>query len=151
MYAFLLRWALRLVGPAVAAVAPHLPAASTVKAIWWGIVIAIVLAFGATAGWALHSWNEPERLDRARVEAVEKAELRSKVETQRQAIGRQTETLQLREQQLDASEQEPDQLKKQMEAIRARSQDPGRAVLPADDPWLLAKKAGRGAPARRLD
>ena len=96
---------------------------------------------GASTGWVLHSWNEPERLEKARVEAVLQAELRTKVETQRQAITRQTETLQFREQQLDASEQEIDQLKKQMEAIRARSQDPGRAVLPADDPWLLAKRA----------
>jgi uncharacterized protein HemX len=151
MFGFAMRWALRLAGPALAVAAPYMPAASTLKAIGRGIVIATVLGFGACAGWVLHSWGEPERLERARTEAVEKASLRNKVETQRQAIDQQTQTLQFREQQLDASEQQLDQLKKQMEAIRAQSQDPGRAVLPADDPWMLAKRAGGGAPARRVD
>jgi hypothetical protein len=140
MYAFLVRWAFRLAGPVMSFAAPHLPAASHIKTVFRAVICVAVLVLGASAGWVLHSWNEPERLERARVEAVLKAELRTKVEMQTKAIARQTETLQLREQQLDASEREHDQLKKQMEAIRATSQDPGRAVLPADDPWLQAKR-----------
>jgi len=145
MYPFFVRWAFRLAGPVMSFAAPYLPAASTIKTVFRAVICVAVLVLGASVGWLLHSWNEPEQLERARVEAVEKAELRTRVETQRQALGRQTETLQLREQQLDATETELDQLKQQMEAIRAKSQGPGRAVLPADDPWVLSKRA-RGGP-----
>jgi hypothetical protein len=114
------------------------------------VVFIIVLALGASAGWVLHSWGEPERLEKARSEAVEKNRLRDKVKAQGDAIARQTETLRVREHQLEAAEQELQQLKDEKERHRAQSKDPGVAVLPADDPWLRSKRA-RSDGVGRLD
>jgi hypothetical protein len=141
MFGTAISWALRLAGPAVAAAAPYLPAPSVFKAALRAFVIAVALAFGAFAGWALHSWGEPERLEKARVEAVKRAELQAKADTQAKAIALQAETLRVREEQLDAAEKERDALKLEKENLRAQSKDPGGPVLPADDAWLQSKRA----------
>lgn len=136
MWAWILARLLPVIGPAWFYGKAYLPSFAAIKAVLAAIVIVAVMVAGAIGGWWLKSWGDDVRLERARAEAVVKANLEAKAQAMADAAQKQTATLQQREEDLAATMTVVDDLNRQLETLRAQAHDDGAPFVSGDDPWL---------------
>jgi hypothetical protein len=121
---------------------------------WWapwsgiriglGAIAALVLALCAFGGaWWLLSRDPPPSPAMVSAAQVEAQRWKALAEARATAAREKDAALVRRAASIAELEAEINSLNVEMEALRAQTADPHRVVLPADDPWLRARRARR--------
>lgn len=135
-------YALPLAGPLIAWVLPRLPLAwlpgkGVLRAGAWLLVAAVAVG----GAYVLFSALDDPREQRVAVSEVNAKLLSAQNKALRESIAEKDRILAEREASLATLAADMERLSTAMEAARANSPDPDRVIYPADDPWLLEKRA----------
>lgn len=127
-------------GPAVAWILPMIPFGGIKKT---ARVLGYMAALGAgcfVTYWLVTRLRDPVQ-DYVSAASVEASIERERSAALSKSVQQLHATIEQRDRDVAALEQELEDLRHDMEAARAKSPDPDVVVFPADDPWLLEKRA----------
>ena len=132
LWALIAPWGGRLLLKALPWALPLLPA---LKAAVFSALAAAVLA-----GVVWLSWPEKRLTEAEAQQACEDANMRAELDATKEALRVAQETLRQRAIAIGMAEDEIENLRQEMEALRAAAPDPDAPVFAADDPWLRGRR-----------
>ena len=122
------RWALPVLAPWAGAIRAALP-----------VLVSIAVIAVAAGAWGLLKPSTGLTLQQCKQEC-EAANIKAELEATKDALRIANETLRLRGILIEETEKEINELREELEQLRAAAPDRDVVVFAADDPWLRAKR-----------